>query len=140
MTTAPTIPPDQLEGDRHVARVQGDALQLACFTRDHGPETLHRLLDAWGPDHLRNVTIALAAAVNIDRTPEDLWGWLGDTPRWPLSVTIHEAKLWATHDPAAPKDTRRNVDYSPEARQRMAERARTAGLISAAKRRNRQAA
>jgi hypothetical protein len=74
-------------------RVAGDALQLAGLVRDHGPDTLHQLLDRWGPDHVRAVCIALAAAVDVDRTPQELWGWLGPV-KMPLRRTMRTDDLF----------------------------------------------
>jgi hypothetical protein len=78
----------------HERRVAGDALQLAGLVRDHGPDTLHRLLDMWGPDHVRAVCIALAAAVDVDRTPQELWGWLGPVDNRTLRTVSDSADLW----------------------------------------------
>lgn len=118
--------PDTLSCDRLVGRTQGDALQLVSLTRDHGPDILHRLFDAWGPEHLRRVTIALAAAVNDGRTPQELWGWLGEPVTNRLSTTIANCDLWAYRDPQVPRDTPVERSFTDEARQRMAERARNA--------------
>lgn len=123
--------PDALDGVRLVGRTQGDALQLAGLVRDHGAETLGRILDAWGPDHLRRVVIALAAAVDIDQTPRELWGWLdGPNLNGRLSTTVPLADLFNRLDPGAEDLPRRPAvrNYSDADRQAMGDRARAAAL------------
>lgn len=123
MTYTRNPAPDDLTEDRLIGRTQGDALQLISLVRDHGPDVLHRLFDDWGPEHLRRVTIALAAAADDLRTPQELWGWLDGRPVV-LSTTVQNSQLWTQPDPYALKEPRRAVAYSPAARSRMAERAR----------------
>lgn len=94
MTFLRNPPPDELDDDRLIGRVQGDALQLAGLVRDYGPGVLHHLFDVWGPDHLRRVTIALAAAVNDQQRASQLWAWL-DEPTHKLSTTIQTNQIWA---------------------------------------------
>lgn len=125
MTAAPTHP-DLLDGDALVARVQGDALQLADLVRDHGPETLNRIIDTWGPAHTRRVCIALAAAIDPGAQISTLWGWL-EGPALPSTTTVHLSELWKQPDPYIGRERRAESgprDISDAARARMAERAR----------------
>jgi hypothetical protein len=117
--------PDQLVGDELVARTQGDALQLADLVRDHGPETLDRIISAWGSEHTRRVCIALAAAVDPGATLKTLWGWLDD-PVNRATVTVPLSGLWKQRDPHIADDRRTSKPrrISPETRARMANRAR----------------
>jgi hypothetical protein len=73
-------------------RVAGDALQLVGVVRDFGPDAINRLLDLWGAEHVRAVCVALAAAVDVDRTPSELWGWLGEVDNR-TSVTVRTQRL-----------------------------------------------
>lgn len=73
--------------------VAGDALQLVGLVRDYGPDLIDKLLDRWGPDHVRQVCVALAGAVDQDRTVQDLWGWAGRVTNLPRT-TVATSKLW----------------------------------------------
>jgi len=63
------------------------------LVREHGPEVLHQLMDVWGPEHVRRVTIALACAVDPNAPTRSLWGWLGG-PTVVMSTTVYEHQLW----------------------------------------------
>lgn len=143
MTYTKPEPPEALDGERLVGRVKGDAIQLVSLVRDHGAETLYRILDTWGEDHVRRVILALAAAVDPDATPAQMWGWLGDY-RGRISTSLPESDLWRAADPHAPTqeaDTKRvSVVYSPAALARKQESARRAGTVSARVRRQRRTA
>lgn len=99
MTYHAPVPLAELSGDKLVARTKGDALQLVDLVRTHGPETLDRLLDAWGAEHLRRVAIALACAVDVDATQDELWGWLGERKQR-LSTTLPESDMWRANEAA----------------------------------------
>lgn len=91
--------PDTLEGPALVARTKGDALHLVGLVRDHGPDTLHAVLDYWGPDHARRVVVALACAIDPDAPTRDLWSWLdGKSQR--TSRSVDEQTLWTIVPPS----------------------------------------
>lgn len=52
------------------------AMRLAGMVRDEGPDTIGAYLDPLTPDQLYALTVTLAAMVDVDRTEEELLGWL----------------------------------------------------------------
>jgi hypothetical protein len=108
-------------------RVLGDALQLVGLIREHGPDTIRQLLDQWGPDHIRHVCLVLAGAVDPERTPKELWGWLGPVDRT-TSTTVPVGRLFNQSDPHTltveeihdlrPADPRQRIEREYRRRQR----------------------
>lgn len=77
-------------------RILGDAMQLVGIVREYGPDTINHLLDTWGPEHIRKVILVLAAAVDPERTPQQLWGWLGQPIANRTYVTVDMSRLWSS--------------------------------------------
>lgn len=77
------------------AHAVGDALQLVDLVRNYGPDVLHGVIDRWDDDTRRAVLVALAAAVDPDKTRTQLWGWLGEPlPQGETTVEIRD--VWHT--------------------------------------------
>ena len=61
---------------KSLERVVDGAIEMACHVRDEDPQLVYKYLDLLDRTALQELTMVLLAGFPMDRTKEDLYGWV----------------------------------------------------------------
>lgn len=67
-----------------VSQARQDAVELATLVRDVGADAIAEHLAGLEPDRKDALVVALACAVDVERTARQWWGWLDDPVPAPI--------------------------------------------------------